>query len=64
VKALALGARACLVGRAPLYGLAVGGEDGAYRSLEILADEVENCMALIGAPTVEAIKTVAPVMSK
>lgn len=48
VKALALGARACLVGRAYLYGLAAGGEAGVDRALAILRGEIERVMALLG----------------
>jgi len=49
VKALALGARAVLAGRAPLWGLAAGGEDGARRVLELLRAEILNALQLIGA---------------
>jgi isopentenyl diphosphate isomerase/L-lactate dehydrogenase-like FMN-dependent dehydrogenase len=49
--ALALGARAVLAGRAPLYGLAVDGEAGATRVLELLRDEIELGLALLGCPT-------------
>jgi L-lactate dehydrogenase (cytochrome) len=55
LKALALGARAVLVGRAFLYGLAALGPGGAARALEILRDELDNCMALAGAPSVAAL---------
>jgi len=48
VKALALGARAVLVGRAPLYGLAAAGEDGARAMLSILLDELSRTMANCG----------------
>jgi 4-hydroxymandelate oxidase len=48
VKALALGARAVLVGRAALYGLAVGGADGVERVLALLREEVELALALSG----------------
>jgi isopentenyl diphosphate isomerase/L-lactate dehydrogenase-like FMN-dependent dehydrogenase len=48
VKALALGARAVLAGRAPLWGLACDGENGARRVLELLRDEVELALALCG----------------
>ena len=40
LKALSLGAKACMGGRAYLYGLAAGGEEGAYKSLCLLKDEV------------------------
>jgi isopentenyl diphosphate isomerase/L-lactate dehydrogenase-like FMN-dependent dehydrogenase len=48
VKALALGARAVLVGRAPLWGLACDGEAGARRVLELLRAEIELSLALCG----------------
>jgi isopentenyl diphosphate isomerase/L-lactate dehydrogenase-like FMN-dependent dehydrogenase len=48
VMALALGARAVLVGRPALYGLAFGGSQGVQQVLEILRDEVENALALLG----------------
>ena len=48
VKALALGAQAVLVGRAPLYGLAVGGAEGVERVLELLREEVVLALALCG----------------
>jgi len=48
VKLLALGARAVLVGRALLYGMAVGGCDGASRVIDILRDEVDRTMAFMG----------------
>jgi isopentenyl diphosphate isomerase/L-lactate dehydrogenase-like FMN-dependent dehydrogenase len=51
VKALALGARAVLVGRAPLWGLVVGGEPGARRVLELLRDEIRLALQLTGCPT-------------
>jgi 4-hydroxymandelate oxidase len=52
VKALALGARAVLVGRPILWGLAAGGEAGVRQALAILARELDLAMALAGAPTV------------
>jgi isopentenyl diphosphate isomerase/L-lactate dehydrogenase-like FMN-dependent dehydrogenase len=48
VKALALGARAVLVGRAPLWGLAVGGEAGARHVLELLREEIRLSLQLVG----------------
>ena len=48
VKALALGARAVLAGRAPLWGLAVDGAEGVQRVLELLREEVELALALCG----------------
>ena len=49
VKALALGARAVLAGRAPLWGLVVDGEAGARRVLELLRDEILYALQLVGA---------------
>ena len=47
-KALALGARACLAGRAPLWGLAVDGEAGARRVLGLLQTEISLALSLLG----------------
>jgi isopentenyl diphosphate isomerase/L-lactate dehydrogenase-like FMN-dependent dehydrogenase len=55
IKALALGARACLVGRPYMFGLAVGGEAGVARVLEIFRNEIEHSMALMGCATVSDI---------
>ena len=55
VKALALGARAVLAGRAPLWGLACDGEDGARRVLELLRDEIELALALCGCTSPEQV---------
>jgi isopentenyl diphosphate isomerase/L-lactate dehydrogenase-like FMN-dependent dehydrogenase len=51
LKALALGARAVLVGRPPLWGLAAGGEAGAAHVLELLQAEIAVSLALLGCPT-------------
>ena len=51
LTALALGARAVLVGRPILWGLACGGEQGARRILELLQQEIELGLTLLGAPT-------------
>ncbi len=53
--ALALGARAVLVGRPPLWGLAVNGEDGVRRVLEMLRAEVELTLALLGCESPAAV---------
>lgn len=52
VKAVALGARACMAGRAYLYGLGAAGERGVDLVLDLLAADVRRTMALVGAPTV------------
>jgi len=55
VKALALGARAVLAGRAPLWGLACNGEAGARSVLELLQAEIELALALCGCTSPEAV---------
>ena len=52
VAALAFGARGALVGRAYLYGLMAGGEDGVRRVVSILAKEVKTTMQLLGVTSV------------
>jgi isopentenyl diphosphate isomerase/L-lactate dehydrogenase-like FMN-dependent dehydrogenase len=52
VKALALGADAVMVGRAPLHGTASAGEAGARRALQIYKDEIDRVLALIGCASV------------
>jgi 4-hydroxymandelate oxidase len=52
LKALALGARAVLVGRPILWGLAVGGEAGVREVLEILRTEIDRDLALLGCASV------------
>ena len=48
VKAMALGASGCLIGRAGLYGLAANGEAGVPRTIEILKKEIDITLALLG----------------
>jgi len=55
LKALALGARAVLVGRPYLWALAVGGEAGVAHLLQLLRDELDLAMALSGRPTIRSI---------
>jgi isopentenyl diphosphate isomerase/L-lactate dehydrogenase-like FMN-dependent dehydrogenase len=50
VKALALGARAAMVGRPVLWGLAAGGERGVAHVLEMLREEIESALLLCGCP--------------
>ncbi len=56
LKALALGAKAVLIGRPYLYGLAAGGEDGVHRVLAILQQELQMAMALTGRPRLAEIE--------
>jgi isopentenyl diphosphate isomerase/L-lactate dehydrogenase-like FMN-dependent dehydrogenase len=53
VKALALGARACLAGRALAYGLGVAGQAGVRRAVDILHAELRTVLALSGCPSVQ-----------
>ena len=48
MRAIALGARACLIGKAFLYGLGAGGEEGVRRVIEIIRKEMEVTMVLTG----------------
>jgi L-lactate dehydrogenase (cytochrome) len=48
MRALALGAKACIIGRSYIYGLGAGGEAGVARSIEILRTEFDVTMALCG----------------
>jgi L-lactate dehydrogenase (cytochrome) len=52
VKALCLGARAVLVGRAYAYGLAAAGHEGVARAIQILFEDVERTLRLLGCPGV------------
>lgn len=55
VKALCLGARAVLCGRAYAYGLAAAGEEGVTRAIEILRADLERTLRLLGCPSVGAL---------
>jgi isopentenyl diphosphate isomerase/L-lactate dehydrogenase-like FMN-dependent dehydrogenase len=55
IRALALGARGVLAGRALVYGLAAGGPAGAARAVEILVDELRLAMTLLGCPSVREL---------
>jgi L-lactate dehydrogenase (cytochrome) len=55
VKALALGARACMTARPLLYGLAVAGEQGSARAITLLREELELAMALLGCESVDRL---------
>ncbi len=54
-RALALGARSCLSGRAYIYGLGAGGQAGVTRAIEIMRSELDTTMALMGVTKVEDI---------
>jgi len=55
VRALACGARACMIGRSYIYGLGAGGEAGVAAAIEILARELDVTMALCGVKSVRDI---------
>jgi L-lactate dehydrogenase (cytochrome) len=55
VKAICLGARAVLIGRAYAYGLAAVGYPGVVRALEILRADVERTLRLLGCPSIAAL---------
>jgi isopentenyl diphosphate isomerase/L-lactate dehydrogenase-like FMN-dependent dehydrogenase len=55
VKAICLGARAVLVGRAYAYGLAAAGQAGVARALAILRADVERTLKLLGCPSIAAL---------
>jgi L-lactate dehydrogenase (cytochrome) len=52
VKALALGARACMIGKAFNYGVSALGERGVELAIDILVKEIDRTLALIGRPTI------------
>jgi L-lactate dehydrogenase (cytochrome) len=55
IKAICLGAKAVLVGRAYAYGLAAGGPAGVRRAIEILRTEMERTLKLLGCPSISAL---------
>jgi L-lactate dehydrogenase (cytochrome) len=55
LRALALGARACLIGRAYIYGLGAGGQAGVAKAIDILEKELSVAMALTGTNTITDI---------
>lgn len=57
IKALCLGARAVLIGRAYAYGLAAAGYAGVARALQILKDDVERTLKLLGCESVADLDT-------
>jgi L-lactate dehydrogenase (FMN-dependent) and related alpha-hydroxy acid dehydrogenases len=55
LKALALGARCCLLGKAYLYGLAAAGEPGVRKVIELISRELSVSMALTGSASVQRV---------
>ncbi|HZN29467.1 MAG TPA: alpha-hydroxy acid oxidase [Xanthobacteraceae bacterium] len=55
LRALALGARSCLIGRAYIFGLGAGGQAGVAKAIDILRQELDVSMALTGVKSIEEI---------
>ena len=55
MRALALGAKSCMIGRAYAYGLGAGGQAGVAKALDILAKELTTTMGLCGVNTIAEI---------
>ena len=55
MRALALGAKSCMIGRAYAYGLGAGGQAGVAKALDILAKELTTTMGLCGVNRIEEI---------
>jgi L-lactate dehydrogenase (cytochrome) len=55
LRALALGARSCMIGRAYIYGLGAGGEAGVAKAIDIIRQELDVTMALTGTRRVADI---------
>ena len=64
LKALALGARAVLVGRPQLWALASAGESGVYAMLQLLRQELDRSMGLCGLASLAAITDAQPVLAR
>jgi L-lactate dehydrogenase (cytochrome) len=62
MRALALGARSCIIGRSYIYGLGAGGQAGVARAIEILGKELDVTMALCGVKSIKDIdrRVIAP----
>jgi isopentenyl diphosphate isomerase/L-lactate dehydrogenase-like FMN-dependent dehydrogenase len=55
IKAMCLGARGVVIGRAYVYGLGAGGDDGVSRCLEILRADMVRTLMLLGCPSLAAL---------
>ena len=55
MRALALGAKSCMIGRAFVYGLGAGGEAGVSKALDLIANELKVTMGLCGVNTIAEI---------
>jgi L-lactate dehydrogenase (cytochrome) len=55
MRALAVGAKSCMIGRAYAYGLGAGGEEGVAKAISLIAKELETTMGLCGVNTIAEI---------
>ncbi len=55
MRALALGARSCMIGRSYIYGLGAGGQEGVAKAIDILRKELDVTMALGGVKSISEI---------
>ncbi|CAN7662806.1 alpha-hydroxy acid oxidase [Phenylobacterium sp. LjRoot225] len=55
LKAIAIGAKAVMIGRATLYGAAAGGQEGAARAIAILQEEISTAMAMLGVTSLDQL---------
>ena len=55
MRALALGARSCLIGRSYIYGLGAGGQAGVAKAIELIRKELDVTMALTGVKNIKDI---------
>jgi L-lactate dehydrogenase (cytochrome) len=55
MRALALGAKSCMIGRAYAYGLGAGGQAGVAKAIDIIRKELETTMGLCGVNTIAEI---------
>jgi L-lactate dehydrogenase (cytochrome) len=55
MRALALGAKSCMLGRAYAYGLGAGGQAGVAKAIDIIAKELNTTMGLCGVNTIAEI---------
>jgi L-lactate dehydrogenase (cytochrome) len=62
VKALALGANACAIGRPYLYGLAAAGQDGVEHVVRLLADEMARTLMLLGVSSIKELRDNGPTL--
>jgi L-lactate dehydrogenase (cytochrome) len=55
MRALALGAKSCMIGRAYVHGLGAGGETGVAKAIDIIRNELNTTMGLCGINTIAEI---------